>query len=1009
MVEKIAYLDIGHSLPSNAPLAHVPYVTRHTLYAGENQPPQVREYSYSDMNYLGFGSDRAWQAGEDTLFRAKMNYQYTSTETINGTDVVERTYNKYHLMEQAIYSRSGKVFKKEVYDYFANLSNEIEYQPAIYSLVRQEDITFYSQDGGAERTYSKAYEYDDYGNSLKVLEADGSSTSYSYYPAKGAEGCPANIQGFVSQLQEQRFSPASDDPDRMETFTYTQLPKLDNSQQYFILLKSSRTVHTRVEVSFNYYDDNQDRLRYGRRKSEVKSVGGQLNTLSFVYDFYPESIKTITTLSTHDDLSLTTIEITDLLFGNVIESEDDVGVVTQYGYDDLGRQVRITVSPSTLYEATSLIRYSVGDGNNVVTTIDAKENVNSEHFNNAGNPIRHVIAGQEIQHLRYDSHGQLIEQTDTPTINGRTLSLVTSYEYDVQGEICKVSHPDGRVENITQDPAMLTSVSEMVGLATEKTTFDMAGQPLHRETKDAEDSLLAESYYTYDGYGNLLSVEDTKGRITRFTYDKFDRETSSTRTVDGNDVAISWTYPAFIESDTPDSVSVDNDPIGTQVFDGLERKVAESSARGEVQWVFDSNTSKLLYTKSPRKYYLRPTFNDNLGVIAQFTIDNEDSHAAVFEYDNQSALLTSSLDANSKTKLIRDSLGRVVEERVELNDGEERRATYTYSLLGDLEEQTDFFGNRTIYQYDNLGRVETITQVLPSEVVTTTVGYDAYSRPCHYTTVSEGGTVELQQKFNSLGMELERSFSGPGYSQCIRQEFNDDLLIAKRTLSDDKGSETTESYIYDELGRLKTYRCSGTALPLDEYGNSIERQDFAYDRYGNILQVDSFFLDNTNNTMRQFFHSTLKDRVIKVTHTHSSYPQNIDFVYDDAGNMLNDDQGLSYEYNPFDQVCAVSGDSKVLSTYRYDAQGRVVSQTIDGEPTYLLYQQDKLRHEVCGGVYSTLGGEGGAILRSVTGGGESIHQTLLPDAQGSIVKEITRNSDGSMSNKGRRYTAYGEG
>lgn len=112
MIEEITYLDNGHLLPDNAPLDRIPYVTVHQISPGENQLTQYTTYDYSDKNYLGFASDRAWVAGEDTLFKAANNYQFSCTETINSRQSVVRIYNKYHLLESAEYLNNGILYKK---------------------------------------------------------------------------------------------------------------------------------------------------------------------------------------------------------------------------------------------------------------------------------------------------------------------------------------------------------------------------------------------------------------------------------------------------------------------------------------------------------------------------------------------------------------------------------------------------------------------------------------------------------------------------------------------------------------------------------------------------------------------------------------------------------------------------------------------------------------------------------------------------------------------------------
>ncbi len=1009
LVEAMTYLDKGHSLPSQAPLRNVPFITRHVIYSGDNQANRTTDYSYSDKNYLGFASDRAWVSGEDTLFKARSDYRYTTTEVINNEIKIERTYNKYHLMDHAVHSHHGKEFKREQYTYFADLSKGIESQSAIYSLVKKESVTFCNEKGNTH-TYSREYEYDDYANPLKIKETDGSVTTFSYYPKNGAAGCPANPNGFVAQLKEQTFIPASDEfPSRSETFTYLSLPRLDDSDKNLIFLDSVLSNHTQITKQHTYYDDKQNLATYGRIKTETTIVDNKKRELSFDYTFKADSLETKTTYSTFDNLEQTVTETIDLFYGNVLETTDGFGIKTSFEYDLLGRKIRESVTPNTLYEATIRYQYSVGDSDNSVTVVDAQGNVHVTHMNNAGKPIYVELSGKEIKAMVYDAFGLLIEERCTDYLSGKTISSTTKYNYDANGEINRVEHPDGRVEKITQDLSTLTTVVEMVGLLTETTHFNISGLPVHKETRDVSNTLLASSKYTYDGYGNQLSITDTNERVTQFTYDTLDRLISTTRTLDGIDIVEALTYPSFLETDTPANVTLDGNLLGTQELDGFGRKISETSARGKLKWTYSNESPFPRTVTTAQGKTLRPTYDLSLGVLKSLEVDEEAALASIYQYDNTSGKLIQSQSLDSEQELIRDTFGRVTKETVVLNDGKGREATYTYSLMGKLEQKTDFFGNKSAYQYDDLGRTSQIIQEISNKKITTTITYDDFSRPYRYVTKDGADDVVIVNlTFNDLGMETQRSFTATNYSQSISNTFNTDQLLAKRVFNDSEGANVTENYTYNDLGYLTKYACTGAGAPKDEYGNTIYRQDFTYDKYGNVTQVISTFSDSSSNRMILVYDQQFPTRLISLSNTHSTYPSSVSLNYDFAGNLLNDEQGFSYQYNALEQVSSVSNNRDVLSEYEYDTFGQVISQTVDGMHTYLIYQQGELQHEVCGDVHTVKENNGAIIHRSVIDGQTQQRELLLTDTQGSVVAEIVEYADGLVTKKSRRYTAYGE-
>lgn len=1007
--EKITYLDEGHTLPAGAPLSKVPIVTRHVVTPEKNQPPQITTYTYSDKNYLGFASDRAWKPGEDSLFKANKDYKYTSTELINDSVEVTRTYNKYHLMDLAVHSRDGFVFKQEKFTYFADLTQSIELQPAIYSLVKQESVTYFNE-GGASRVCSKHYRYDDYANVLRVTEADGTVTRYVYYPAKGAKGCPADPNGFVSQVKEVTVIP----PDkaskpRKESFTYTNLPRLDDKSRKFILLLSHASVQGAIK--YTYYSERDKRQTYGHRKTETKVFGGKKTQLSFVYTYKSDRLIVETTVATYDGLKQRISESTDYAHGNRIEFISPLNVKTVFAYDKLGRVIKETVAPDTPFEASIQFNYQLGDGINCCTKTDSKGNKKTVYYNNSGHPVREELNGVTVKEMHYDAFGLMVKETDIDTLSDSSeISVTTEYSYDLYGQVSKVVHQDGRVEKITEDVTLLTNTSEMVGLITETTIFDISGRPISKETKDALGTLLAKSSYTYDGFGNLLSVTDTQGRVSRFAYDNLDRIISTTRNIDNYEIKESYTYSSFSDTDEPQTIMVDSTLIGTRDIDGLGRKKSEEISGGKRSWEY-RNGSNLPKTEStPQGNTLHMSYNDATGALISAVVDEDVRSASTFDYDAQSALLESTFNAYSKQAMERDDFGRVTKEIIVLNDGQEYSASYTYSLQGKVESQTDFLGNKTSYSYDKNSRPNKVTQQLDDRIMSTDVTYDQYSRPYHYlTTIDAKKTIEVELSFNSLGLETRRDFKSSDFSESIRQEFNSDQLLSKRISEDTQKQIMVESYSYDDLGRLTRYFCTGDYAPEDEHGNAIKVQEFNYDKYGNIVSVISTFSDNSVNQTHFTYSEKVPDRLIRMTNSHSSYPSNVKFNYDSAGHLLNDEQGLTYEYNLLGQMATVKRNGLTLSSYSYDSLGKVVSQTIDDLRTYFLYQNDRLCHEVCDGAHSTLARGEAVTSRTVKSGAGVQHQLLLANARGSIVKEINEDSSGNETIKDRRYTAYGEG
>ncbi|QFI38559.1 RHS repeat protein [Moritella marina ATCC 15381] len=1016
MIEEMTYLDNGHSLPNGAPLSKVPYITEYRNAPGKNQPEQVITYSYSDKNYLGFASDQAWISGEDTLFRARREYQYSSTETINGSQSVVRVYNKYHLLAHAEYRQNGTMYKKEENDYFANLDIGIEYQPATYSFVNEQRTTYYQ--GGKQKTFSITYNYDDYGNQTYIKQVGRSKITRTFYPASG-EGshCPAEPNGMVSLLKRESFIPASSahgEVPRHTDMTYLSLPKLNSSNEYFVLIKR-QTYHDH-SVQMAYCTNKSNHYEYGRLATQKVTVNGKVSTVTYGYDFSTDAVKTTLQLRTHDGLTANTSSTMTYLDGQGTESVNAEGIAMTSTYDAIGRKMTDTVAPGTAYAATVRFSYELGSGINALTTTDAKGNKLVQHFNNAGKEIKVQQSDasgslKTIRQLFYNNFGLLVTQIDSDWLEGKQLSLTTTYEYDTNGQVNRVTHPDGRIELITQNLATLTIVNELPGLSKEITVYNNAGLEVSKETLDAASNRLAYTQYNYDGYSNLISTTDTNQHVTTQSYDNSDRVVATNKTINGKTVAQSVEYASFTTDALPTNIAVDDINLGQCQYDGLSR-MTEGEVAGVNRSASYTGSSMMPSAQTtPHGDTLR--FNNNKYHQSPLSVDiaGQLDLAKVFDYDAVTGDITRAQNLSGQQDFSYNQLGQLLSESVQLNDGTKRSATYSYSLQGKLLSKADFFGNNTTYHYDEHARLQTVTSTEGSQTTTTTLTYDAYSRPVSYDTRNGDDVVSINLAFNTTGLETSRTVTINDVEEfTLTQAFNSDLQISEKVYREG-GNVTTETMTYDDLHRLVTYVCTGPNAPKDEYGNIIKAQRFNYDVYSNVTQAESNFTDGTTNIATFTYASDNPVQLQDMSNTHSSYPSRSSFNYDAAGNLLADEQGRTYHYNVLEQMESVTEDGQELSRYHYDAMGQVVSQTHEDHLIYLYYQGEKLANELSEGVHTSYQRVGGAAgSRTVQSGNSNQHQFLIPNSQGSILSTLsTSETTDERVQANRQYTPYGEG
>ncbi|EMQ2878757.1 RHS repeat protein [Vibrio navarrensis] len=1011
--ERLSYRDEGHSLPDNAPVESFPYVTQHLLLPGENQPQQITTYHYSDKNYLGFGSDRNWIAGEDTLFKARQDYRYSSTEIVNGIKSVKRTYNKYHLLENAEYYHVDTLYKREDNVYFANLSLGIESQPPIYSYVKESHTTHYFD--GAERTFSIRFNYDDYGNQIYAQDVDGSETVRAFYPANGeGDNCPASPSGIVSFLKRESFIPAIDTSGEMPRHVdmlYRALPRIDDTSQYFVVLRRQTYHDHRIDIE--HYSDTTAMFEHGRVMNETLTVNQYQTQTSYQYDFAKDGLKTTITLTGYDGLQAETSSVQRYSDGQIAESTNTEGIKTVITYDAQGRKLTETFAPGSEYETTLTYQYQTGSGNNSISVKDPKGNHVVHHFNNAGKIVDKQISDAEgvmrtVETYLYDAFGLLLTQEDIDWVGNTSATLTSSYEYNMAGEVSKINHSDGLVECFTHNPVTLTNDYEISGLVKEITVFNESELEIEKRTLDASNQSLAHTQYQYDGYSNLIRVTDTGGHVTEHVYDASDRLIETSRTIDGQVTKHTIQYADFSIDELTTQVAVDDVVLGQRRYDGLARLVMESAGGAEKNFTYGGPSSLPSSERTANGDTIVYNNDPYLQVADSITVPTDPNLACMYAYDKQTGGMESSLNQGAKTTHHRNRLGQLTAMSVELNEGTTRTASFQYSLQGRLLAKTDYFAQTSEYHYDAFRR---LTRVTSSDGSQTTITYDGFSRATAFETTHQGDTVVISLTFNELGLETQRDVTLNGALLfTLSQSFNRDMQIEEKVYEDSAGI-TVETMTYDDLHRLTEYTCMGTAMPQDEHGHAIAKQRFGYDTYGNIQWVESDFADGTNNRASYVYFAANPVQLQSLSNTHSDYPEHIEFLYDKAGNLLQDEEHRTYQYNALGQMDRVAAEGKPLSTYRYDGLGNVVAQTEQSEWIYLYYLGSQLANELCAGVHSHHHKvPGAASSRSVVSGGSELNQLLVPDAQGTIRSTLTKSqTEAEREQQPRHYTVYGEG
>lgn len=1029
LTEDITYLDEGHTLQTGAPIEKLPYVTKSILTPGVNQEPTITVYDYSDNNYLGYGSDAAWEEGQDVLFSAQNSYKYSSTETI-GSIQIKRIYNKYHLLEEEFYSKDHLLYQHQKNTYFANLSLSIGFQPANYSFVKKEALTFYVNN--ESRTELRERMVDDYGNETWLKNEDGSEIHRLFYPKNGEIGtddeqetvkCPAHPFEMIRFMKEERLVPASKlfgETDRVKTLTYQRIDSLVDGQ-YFVT-PAKQTSHN-CQIVFDYHRDKNRPHEYGRLKSRTTLTNGTESISNNDYTFSEGNLVMHNFIETHDGNVAAKEERFDYITGKMTRTEDDRGITLEVEHNSFGLVTVEKVAPGTEKERKKNFVYHHGSNRNQIVVTDNRGLSETYQFNNAGNLIRRKKKDRNaferiVEERNYNQLGQIvsttsrdwceIRDTETGTVSTKQICKSEFYEYDVWGELNKLTRPDGIVEIIDKNPVLLSTYTKVEGLSSQWSTFNLAGKELATTFYDKNGQEIATTSNNYDGYHRLNETTDANNQTTSFTYDANDRLTDQYTTAEGTTHHISLEYESFSLTELTSVIKVNGHVMGAREYDGLGRIKSETKLGGTTTFLYAGSSAKASQIMTPNGNVLSLNYDPYLDQVVSITEATDATKSCTYLYDNETGYLKEESTLHSKHVYSYNTLSQLNCEAITLGDSEERQSEYDYSLLGNLLSETDFSGVEKLIGYDDQGRIQTINFNDKGRLSSIDIHYDEYGRESGVTSTSGSNTLTTTIEFNAVGYEEKRELLVNGtLNTKVESTYYNNGALHTRTFTNQLGV-TLETLTYDGFNRLKSYLCTGHDLPKDHLGKKIGAQSYTYDQFGSIQTVSSVFEDGSTDTCTYSYDVIIVTQLKSVSHTHADYADSV-FSYDNAGNQLTDEKERIYTYDSFNRLESVhTSECRKLSDYTYDSRGfLVIQKPTDYADIEYYYRGEGIINQYSGGVEANSKMYNEQILIRTVNEGEAYTNVLLgADSQGSVTVTLKDNGI-SSSTENRRYPPHG--
>ena len=475
------------------------------------------------------------------------------------------------------------------------------------------------------------------------------------------------------------------------------------------------------------------------------------------------------------------------------------------------------------------------------------------------------------------------------------------FSYNSQGRLTD-QHQDGNQQDLSW--AYLSPGGYVVTDANgNKTTilFNIFGQPgeqtdalgnVYRYTYDANLNLTKAVgpggltlTGTYDANGNLTSQVDPLGFTSDFTYSSSNNLTSYT---DAKGNTTSYAY------------SSQNNLLSITYANGAQQN-ASYSPLGEATQYIDARGQAGTATYNSQGLVLSETFSDG----ESFT----------YTYDTRGNLLTALGAQGLITFSYANSANPDLLTKVAYPDG--TFLEFAYNVVGQRTQSVDQTGFTVNYSYDSVGRLSSLTDGGGNLVVQYT--YDAAG---NLIQKDMGNGTRTVFTYDGLGnMTSITNFASPDGAINSFDTYTYDGL---GNVLSDTNKDGAWAYAYDADSQL--IQAIFTPNGSDPDGLTAQNISYTYDASGNRVSetINGVVTTYNVNNVNEYISSTTAGSGA------STYQYDLDAnrtaTTDSNGNFT------QYGYNPLNQLTSATG-TNLSASYLYDPLGNLDSHTVNGVTT----------------------------------------------------------------------------
>ncbi|RAU47051.1 hypothetical protein DBY65_010160 [Pseudomonas sp. RIT412] len=555
---------------------------------------------------LGFGSEHPfnWQTGRDNLYAVQEDYNYEVIETqmdeqARTLATTTRTWNRFHLPVSESTRQGDSEIRRQT-TFGIKPDTHWDEQPAWCQLPHEQTVTFIDHKTGNQRSETTEYRYDDNGNVVFSRSPNGVEEHNEYYPAEGAEGCPANAMGMVRYLKKKTTRPA-----RLEdgsyggaseistSYTYTALASLIEGEPAVVVVEreTARDVtHNRVLETTTQTYITEPGPHYARVDRKITTLNDKPTTTSYRYEQTQDELSTHVTLIGFENterVRATQSIARSLSTGRVTRERNQAGVITRYDYDDLGRITLVITADDSPYQTRRTTTYHIGDAVALEHRATGENPVMVEDCLTTGQRRRQWLDGEgrtvrveledidhapgvfrEIARTAFDALGRPLIETQVDWLRDpehpatvTALTLITTTQYDDWGQVSCSTTPDGVQHHSEHNPVTLSlktwQQNGPLRSACTQTLHNVSGSPLAEQLYDSQGTLIRSKEWGRDGLDRItqttVKVPGQPDRVTTARLDVYGRTVEQTL---ADDTVVNWTYALHSDDNHPETIAV---------------------------------------------------------------------------------------------------------------------------------------------------------------------------------------------------------------------------------------------------------------------------------------------------------------------------------------------------------------------------------------------------------------------------------------------------------------------